>query len=623
MGLGQALTSAVSGLRVTQSALSIVSGNISNAETPGYVKKSVTQVAAASASITIGVRLSSVNRELDAYLQTQLRTESSGGSYAGSLSDYYTRLQAVFGQPGADNALATKFTDFTTAAQSLSTSPDSTSARFGMLTAGQSLAQHLNGMTADIQGLRSQAELELADSVSQANEAMRQIASINQQLGQSNLQDATAAVLRDRRDAYVDQLSQLMNIKVVETDNNKIAIFSGAGTQLVGDKAVTLKFDAKGALSPGSVWSADPTKRGVGTITIDNGQDQAGFDLVANNVIKSGKIAALLQMRDQVLTGAQAQVDQIAAQMSSALSDHTVTGTASSSNGQTGYDVDIGSLLAGNTIKINYTDGSGTRRDITIVRVDDPKALPLAATASPNPNDRVLGVDFSGGMASVVAQISSAFGSTGLRFSNPSGTTLRVLDDGNGGQIDVNALSATSTMSSLTSGNSELPFFVDGNSLYTGAITANGSQAAGLAGRIAINPALMADPTRLVVYNTSPLTDAADAARPNFMLNALTARVLDFAPQAGVGTVSAPFSGTLSSYMQQMLSQQGEDASNADSLNQGQQVVVNSLQQKFDSESGVNIDEEMANLLRLQTAYGANARVLSTIKDMINMLLQL
>jgi len=248
--------------------------------------------------------------------------------------------------------------------------------------------------------------------------------------------------------------------------------------------------------------------------------------------------------------------------------------------------------------------------------VDDPKALPLAATATANPNDRVLGVDFSGGMASVVAQLSSAFGSTGLRFSNPSGTTLRVLDDGNGGQIDVNSLSATSTMSSLTSGNGELPFFVDGNSLYTGAITAYGPQSAGLAGRIAINPALMADPTRLVVFNTSPLTDTADATRPNFLLNALTTKVLDFAP-------SAPFSGTLSSYMQQMLSQQGEDASNAASLNQGQQVVVNSLQQKFPSESGVNIDEEMANLLQLQTAYGANARVLSTIKDMINMLLQL
>ena len=54
-----------------------------------------------------------------------------------------------------------------------------------------------------------------------------------------------------------------------------------------------------------------------------------------------------------------------------------------------------------------------------------------------------------------------------------------------------------------------------------------------------------------------------------------------------------------------------------------QQVVVSTLQTKFNSESAVNIDEEMASLLQLQTAYGANARVLSTIKDMINQLLQI
>ena len=624
MGLGQALTSAVSGLRVTQSALSIVSGNISNAETAGYIKKSVSQVAAASANITIGVRLSAVNRELDTYLQTQLRSETSGGSYASTLSAYFQRLQAVFGQPGAENALATSFNNFVTSAQSLSASPDSSSARFGMLTAGQSLAQHLNGMTADIQSLRSQAELEIGDTVTQANNAMAQIAYINVQLGQMSTHDATFAVLEDKRDAYIDQLSQLMNIKVIPTDNNKVNVFTGAGTQLVGDKAVTLKFDAKGSLSPESVWDADPTKRGVGTITIDNGQNNGpGLDLIANNIVKSGKLASLIQMRDQVLTQAQGQVDQIAGALASALSDQTVQGTAVSTAGQNGFDVDLGSLKDGNTVKITYTDATGASHDLTIVRVDDPRVLPLPASATPNANDKVVGVDFSGGMASVITQITNALGTTGVKFYNPTGTTLRVLDDGVGGVIDIKSVAATSTVTSLTSGSAQLPFFLDGNAPYTGAITNAGPQSLGLAGRIAINPQLMADPTRLVVYQTSPLTNAADATRPNFILDQLTSAVRDFAPQAGVGTVSAPFSGTISSYMQQMLSQQGEDAANAESLNQGQQVVVNSLQQKFNSESAVNIDQEMASLLQLQTAYGANARVLSTIKDMINMLLQL
>ena len=77
------------------------------------------------------------------------------------------------------------FNDFISAAQALSTSPDSSCRAHALLSAGQMLAQQLNGMTADIQGLRSDAELGLSDAVNQANDAMRQIAAINRQLGHS------------------------------------------------------------------------------------------------------------------------------------------------------------------------------------------------------------------------------------------------------------------------------------------------------------------------------------------------------------------------------------------------------------------------------------------------------
>ena len=178
-------------------------------------------------------------------------------------------------------------------------------------------------------------------------------------------------------------------------------------------------------------------------------------------------------------------------------------------------------------------------------------------------------------------------------------------------------------MTSLTGGSGEFAILCRHHgSLYRG-VTGNGPQSSGYAGRITINPALLADPTRMVVFQTSPLTAAGDATRPNFILNQPTSSVLNFSPQAGIGTASVSVHGLKPSYMQQMLSQQGQDAANADSLNQGQQVVVNSLQQKFNSVSGVSIDEEMANLLQLQTAYGANSRVLSTVKDMISMLLQM
>ena len=76
------------------------------------------------------------------------------------------------------------------------------------------------------------------------------------------------------------------------------------------------------------------------------------------------------------------------------------------------------------------------------------------------------------------------------------------------------------------------------------------------------------------------------------------------------------------SYIGQVLSTQGAAAASAQSLSDGQDVVVNTLQQSFNTASGVNVDNEMSNLLTLQTAYSANARVLTTINQMFTTLLQ-
>ena len=73
----------------------------------------------------------------------------------------------------------------------------------------------------------------------------------------------------------------------------------------------------------------------------------------------------------------------------------------------------------------------------------------------------------------------------------------------------------------------------------------------------------------------------------------------------------------------QVISHQGDAAQAAANLKEGQDVVFNSLRQRFNNTSSVNIDEEMANLLNLQNAYAANARVMSTIKEMLDTLLKM
>ena len=280
-------------------------------------------------------------------------------------------------------------------------------------------------------------------------------------------------------------------------------------------------------------------------------------------------------------------------------------------------------MQPGNSINLTYTDtATNTKHQVTILRVDDPAALPLSNTATASPNDQVIGVNFSGGMASILAQLNTALGGAHLQFSNPAGSTLRVVDD-NTAAATVNAASTTTTASSLASGVAQLPMFTDAGALYTGKITVDGPQMTGLAGRITVNAALLGDPSKLTVYNTSPVTPSGDTTRADFIYSQLTSGSLFYSPQTGIGSAATPYKGTIGGFMQQFLSLQSNASSTATQLQQGQDVVVSTLQQKFKSSAGVSIDTEMANLIALQNSYAANAHVMSVVQSMMTNLLQI
>ena len=621
MSLTQALSTALSGLTVTQTSMSLVAGNVANAQTPGYVRKTPSITENASGTTGSAVQIDAINRVLDQFVQAQMRTESAGAGYADAVNNMYNQLQGIYGTPGSSSTLESTYNNFTSALQALGTTPSDGPTQLTALSSAQALTQQLNSMSSSIQSLRGEAELGISQDVQTANNDLQQIAQINKQLASYSQQDSAYSALQDQRDVYIDQISKLMDVRVINSDNNQVSLLTSSGVQLVsGSQASSLTFDAQGAMSAQSTWSADPTKRTVGTITLTS-PNGAQTDLVANGAIRSGEIAGYLQMRDTTLVQAQSQLDQFAGAMASALSDKTTPGTAATSGAQNGFDVDVGSLSAGNTVSITYTDtATNTPHQLTLMRVDDPSALPLANSATANPNDKVVGINFSGGMASVLSQINAAIATTGMTASNPSGTTVRVLDDGAANTVKVNAMSTTATATSLT-GAVQLPMFTDGGQPYTGAITSVGSQSVGLAGRITVNGSLLANPSALVAYQGS--TAAADATRPNFIYDQMASSALTFAPSAGIGSAASPYSGTLSGYLSQITSVQSTAANNAGNLQKGQDVVLSALQQRFTSTSGVNIDQEMSNLLTLQNAYAANARVMTTVNTMLNALMQL
>ena len=303
----------MAGLRANQAALGIVSSNVANAQTPGYVARTPNQSEIFSGGDNASVRVDGVNRQLDQYIQSQLRTETSGGAYADQIANVLSELQNVYGTPGDAGTLENAFSNLTGALQSLAASSGSSSAQSAVLSTAQSLAQQLNATTRGIQTLRSNVEQDIGISVGQANVAMSQIAEINTRLQGMSATDAAAATLMDQRDNAINQLSQLIDIRVVTDNTNQATVFTNSGIQLVGgSQASVMSFNSPGTLDANSQWNSNPALSSAGTITIKlpNG---GNFDMIANNAISSGQIAADLKLRDKTLVQAQAQVDQLAA----------------------------------------------------------------------------------------------------------------------------------------------------------------------------------------------------------------------------------------------------------------------------------------------------------------------
>jgi flagellar hook-associated protein 1 FlgK len=627
MSLGQAINSALTGLRATQYGLSVVGTNVANADTPGYTRKLVLQSSLVVGGLDTGVSVDGVNRTLNRFVETQLNRESSGGAYADTRMDFLNSLDVIFGSPNGETSVDSSFSRLLSALDGLITAPESTTQRTDVLSSAQAFAQQLNAMSADIQDLRTQAEQQLADSVSEVNGLLKNIQHVNEQIMTAGGADTVTAGLLDQRDTYISDLATYMDIRVVNAGGNDLSIYTANGAALFNASAGTLAFDGPSTLDASSQWNADSTKRGVGTITLI-GTNGSAVDLIASKSIRSGSIGALLEMRDQVLVQAQSQLDTMAAAVADQVSAVTVSGTAVTPAsvpplpaGFAGFDIDVAGLQSGNTIQLDWTNTvTGRTQKVTLVRVDDPAVLPLPQTITADPGDTVLGVDWSGGLGSVVGQLNSYFHGK-VTVSNPTGQTLRFLDDGGAGTSNVNSVSAHETATSLA-GQVALPLFVDGGRgvPYTGAISRSGLQLVGFAGRIGLNSAVADDPDKLVAYQ--PSTGSSDPTRPTLLRERL-GEVRSYPGGNGIGTVKAPFSGTISQYVAEMLSYQGAVVDAGQQLSDSQAVVVNALKERSSDTSGVNIDIEMAQLLQLQNAYGANARVLTAAKDMIDLLMKM
>lgn len=630
MTLSSALGASLSGLNTTQAAIDVVSRNIANASTPGYTRKVLPQENALAGGEGIGVRRQAAQRQVDSYLQQQLRSESAKGAYQDIVAGMTTRIDGMFGSPDSDSSIASSISSLSARLQELANNPEDAAARQSLLNDATNTAAQLNDMADNIQSMRLEAERNIAADVSTANDLLASIADLNNEISLRQAGNVSVADLQDKRDMQIDQLSKIMDVKVVDRNDGSVTIFTTGGQLLLDRTPVKLNFDERTSIDAGATYSTDPSKRGVGTITLQNGS--SSIDLIAAGAFRNGTIAGNLDMRDNVLPQAQAQLDELASQLALALSSETVPGTAATSGAQSGFDVDVSSFIAGNTtgatgttMQFTYTDGTGTH-NVTMVPVSDASVLPLSGDATAQAGDQVIGVYV--GPTTTAADIATAL-SAALPSSvsvSASGNTLSIMDDGLG-TTTINSASASMVMNADTYSDGPgtgmgLALFVDGNSqtTYSGAIGTT-NQKVGFASRIQVNAGIIADDTRLVTYGSDTLM--GDNSRILEMNKRLTSDSQTFSASTGIGSKTTPYTGSIDAFARRIVSFQSSQAANATSNAASQATVVGALQDRFNGESGVNVDDELSNLLVLQNAYAANARVMSTIKDMFDVLMSI
>ena len=614
MGLSVTLSNALSGMRVGQNALDTLSNNVANAGTPGYHRRSTSVIDSLGVNSTYA-REGQLTRAFNASLQAHYTRTTAESGFSSVQASFLDRVQTLFGKPGTVGSIDSAYNAFESSLAAVATSPDSYASRADLVQKAQALAGTLNRLSSDIQSLRQEIEARLSNNVDSINNQLQSLEKVNARLADQGIDSNSRATLRDQRDRLIGDLSQQMDLTVSYRGDGTVSLMTRSGVGILDVKASVFNYESAGALSAASRFSPQDAVSGVGRLTI---MTPAGLeiDLVKQNVLQSGELAGLIQLRDKQLVQAQDQLDEIASSLALAMSTNVTEGTQVSLPPANGYEVDLSGIRNGNEFSFKYLQG-GTEKTVRVVRVDDTSKLPLDYVDANGA--RVIGLDFAAGVPNVAGQLQVRLG--GALVASGSGSTLRLMDDGPAGTTDMLSLSTRTTSSGLQNGALGFSLFVDSNNAdYTNGLDGVG-QKLGFASRITVNADIVTDNKLLVQYAGS--TPIGDQDRLNQAIAHLDAMRFSGGQGAGMTSASSRLGGTVADMISQTLNWQGNVAQTAIANDETQQLTLGALTQRLDSEYGVDVDEEMARLMELQNAFAANARVMSVVQELMDRLMQL
>ena len=292
------LNTATRGLYASQIAESVTTNNISNANTEGYSRKTISQTAVGPAAIYIkstdtgsGSEVTSISRTRSALLDQKYWKESGVSSEWTTKASYLMQIEDVM-QTTDTSGYSMIMDKFYSSLEDLSTDPSSAESRTAVQQAGVAVCDYINSMASSISKLRDDVNAEVKTTVEEINSYSTQIAKLNQQIQRAAAGGADASDLEDQRGIFIDKLSMLVKIDVSLTKVatsatgdavNTLNISIHGGSLVLGNTARKLECDQL-------TGSSDSTKNGM----IDVRWSDTQKELTSSG----GQLGALLELRD-------------------------------------------------------------------------------------------------------------------------------------------------------------------------------------------------------------------------------------------------------------------------------------------------------------------------------------
>ncbi|MBI3343965.1 MAG: flagellar hook-associated protein FlgK [Gammaproteobacteria bacterium] len=621
----------VSGLLAFQRNLATTSNNISNVNTPGYSRQRVelgTRQPQFSGAgyVGNGVQVSGIQRVYDSFLTSQIRTSTSTNSQLQSLYSYASQVDNLLAD--SQSGLSPALQDFFGAVQGVADDPASTPARQVLLSNAAGLTDRFQYLNQRLVDLRNGVNTQLQTTTTEINSLAQGIANVNKGIADALGSGGGAAPndLLDKRDTLIAQLAERVAVTTIPQDDGAVNVFIGNGQSLVVGTASNTLVTSSNAYDPARLEVAFKT----GTTTV-----------IISDSLTGGTLGGALQFRNQVLDSAQNSLGRLA------------TGLV-------------------NTFNAQHLEGQ------------DLNGAPGAAFFKAGPV-QVLARSSNGGSGVVSAAIAdaNALTSSDYRLQNNAGTyTVTRLSDNTvttlagfpGAPATVDGVTISLSSGVINSGDSFLIQPTRNGArdisvaisdprkiavaapIRTGKPLSNLGSAKVSAGEVlnSANPALLNTVT--ITFNNPPTTFAVTGVAPNPSPVAYTSGAniayngwqiqITGTPQAGdtftlqqntngvsdnrnallLGGLQTQLTlaGSSASYQDlygQVVAQVGSTTHQADISRQAQESLLGQVTAARDAVSGVNLDEEAADLVRFQQAYQAAAQVISSSNSLFDALL--